>query len=108
MHLPGDSGSNKSLGAKSMDPSCPASIRTDPPTPQGRPRMVQCRGHRMRQAQEPPAGFPVTSVPRDHEEATRSVQWEDLDRRESRRLTSRAAIVGEFWSQEASGSVLSY
>lgn len=54
----------------------------------------------MWQAQEPRAGFPVTSVPRDHEEATRSVRWEDLDRRESkRRLTSRAATVGEFWSQ---------
>lgn len=40
------------------------------------------------------------SVLRDHKEATRSVQWEDLDRSASkRRLTSRAAIVGEFWSQ---------
>lgn len=40
------------------------------------------------------------SVLRDHKEATRSVQWEDLDRSASkRRLTSRTAIVGEFWSQ---------
>lgn len=34
------------LGTKSMELSYWASIRIDPPTPQGRPMMVQCRGHR--------------------------------------------------------------